>query len=246
MCGVKNINEYSVNQLELDGLKDLKRGVFAKNEITKGSDFTQDDVFFAMPKVDNQMTSEEFSKHNLSFTATDYYNSLEAINYFEIKEKDIKGKIASFLHTVKSQLNQAKIVINKDSNIELSHHYGIEKIDEYGAVIIDCINEEYCKKIIVLIPNQIHPEHFHIKKKESFQILHGDLYLEIDSVENKYKAGDIITVQKNQKHSFRTEGGVVFEEVSTTHYKNDSFYSDDDITNLTKRKTNLKDWWLQF
>jgi len=246
ICGVKSIKEHTIDQKELDGLKDLKRGVFAKKSIANKSIFSNADVFFAMPKEDDQMTSEEFSKHHLDFISKKDYKDFDAIKEYEIKEKDIKGKIASVIHTVKSQLSQAKIVVNKNSNIELSHHYGIERIDEYGAVLIDCINEEYCKKIIVLIPNQTHPEHYHIKKKESFQILYGELYLEIDGVENRYIAGDIVTVDKKQKHAFRTLDGVVFEEVSTTHYQNDSVYSDESINNVEKRKTNLKDWWLKF
>ena len=246
MCGIKSIKEHKIDEKELNGLKDLKRGVFAKKMIRKDNLFSSDDVFFAMPKEDNQMTSEEFSKHNLSFISAKDYQELDAIKEFEIKEQDIKGKISTIIHTVKSQLNQAKIVINKNSNIELSHHYGAENIDKYGAVLIDCINEEYCKKIIVLTPNQTHPEHYHIKKKESFQILYGELYLNINGIENRYVAGDIVTVDKKQKHSFRTVDGVVFEEVSTTHYENDSIYSDEKINKVKKRKTNLKDWWLKF
>jgi sialic acid synthase SpsE/quercetin dioxygenase-like cupin family protein len=246
VCGVKSAKEHTIEQLELDGLKDLKRGVFAKNGIKKDDMFNDKNVFFAMPKEDEQMTSEEFSKHHLDFIAKEAYEALDAINSFEVKTKDIKAKIASLIHTVKSQLNQAKIVVNKDSNIELSHHYGIEQIEDFGAVLIDCINEEYCKKIIVLIPNQTHPEHLHIRKKESFQVLDGELYLSINGVENRYKAGDIVTIPENKKHSFRTVNGVVFEEVSTTHYKDDSLYSDAEINRLKKRKTNLKDWWLKF
>jgi hypothetical protein len=38
------------------------------------------------------------------------------------------------------------------------------------------------------------------------------------------------------KHSFSTKNGVVFEEISTTHFKDDSHYSDPEISNNDDRK----------
>ena len=54
-------------------------------------------------------------------------------------------------------------------------------------------------------------------------------------------------VERGQKHSFSSENGAVFEEVSTTHYKNDSFYEDPAITANKNRKTELTLWtdWLK-
>ena len=49
--------------------------------------------------------------------------------------------------------------------MELSHHYGLEKMTKYGACIITVINNSlYCKKLIALLPNQKHPKHKHFKK----------------------------------------------------------------------------------
>lgn len=244
MCGEKDIKNYKISDEELNGLKDLKRGVFTKKTLTKDNTFNINDVFFAMPKEDDQMTSEEFSKHNLEFIVEQDYDKLEAIKKYKTTKKDIKSKISSVIHTVKSQLNQAKIIVNKSSNIELSHHYGVEYLEQYGAVLIDCINKEYCKKIIVLIPNQKHPEHFHKRKIETFQVLWGNLLLSINGVENTYAPGDIITINKGEKHLFSTINGVIFEEISTTHYADDSYYTDNNIMSNNNRKTNLKDWWL--
>ena len=51
----------------------------------------------------------------------------------------------------------------------MSHHYGIEKYEEWGAAILNCINREYCKKLIVLLPGQNHPFHHPVKKEETFK-----------------------------------------------------------------------------
>ena len=47
-------------------------------------------------------------------------------------------------------------------------------------IIINCINRTYCKKLIILLPGQKHPSHFHPRKEETFQVLSGLLDVYID------------------------------------------------------------------
>ena len=119
---------------------------------------------------------------------------------------------------------------------------------EFGCLIITCFNYEYAKKLILLLPRQKHPYHFHKKKEETFQILHGDLKAEIDGNPINLKNGDICTVKVNHWHKFQTSNGVIFEEISTKHFNDDSFYKDNKIANLerSKRKTLLKNWEIFF
>jgi D-lyxose ketol-isomerase len=63
--------------------------------------------------------------------------------------------------------------LNAEAEIELSHHYGIERFREFGAILITCYNNEYAKKILIQLPRQKHPYHFHKEKKETFQLLWG-------------------------------------------------------------------------
>ena len=243
---------YTPQKDEINGLLDLKRGVYAKKTIEKDSEFDKNEVFYAMPVSEGQMTSEDFSVHNLKFTSLDSYNKNDPIVNYKIEESAVRDiAISNLLHKIKGLLTQARIVVNDESNIELSHHYGVENILNTGAVLIDCINKEYCKKILVMVANQVHPEHYHIKKKESFQVLWGDLELTKDSVKMQLYPGDIVTIDKMVKHSFSTKNGVVFEEISTTAYSNDSVYTDEKIRNNTNRKTSLnnrntalRDYWM--
>ncbi len=243
-CGKNRLSDYDVNPKELKELVGLKRGAFAKREIKKGESFTLEDVFFAMPNSEGQLTAESFSKHNLIFIAKKEYKKNAAITEYSIEDVDPRSKIAFVIHTMNSQLNQAGIVLNPDSDVELSHHYGVEKIEEVGAVLITCINREYAKKLVVQIPGQTHPEHRHELKEETFQVLWGTVHIKVNGVEKLYKPGDIVTIKQNDMHSFRTDNGVIFEEVSTTHRVTDSFYEDPEIDKNKKRKTNLKDWWM--
>jgi D-lyxose ketol-isomerase len=56
--------------------------------------------------------------------------------------------------------------------------------------------------------------------------------------------GETILILPGVWHSFWTDTGVVFEEVSTTHYNNDSFYADKRINKLqrSERKTMVDHW----
>ena len=56
--------------------------------------------------------------------------------------------------------------------------------------------------------------------------------------------GDIQTVLRGEKHSFTSAKGAIFEEVSTTHVKNDSYYEDQKIRGLDpiERKTIMRRW----
>ena len=108
-------------------------------------------------------------------------------------------------------------------------------------MIIDVINREYCKKLIVQLPRQKHPYHHHKLKEETFHVLYGSMEVEVDGNSHALKEGDLFLVEKNKWHTFSSMNGVLFEEISTTHHKNDSFYEDPQINAMTldQRKTEL-------
>jgi quercetin dioxygenase-like cupin family protein len=141
-------------------------------------------------------------------------------------------------------LAEGKIALNSEFEIEYSHHYGIRKFPEYGAVIINVINREYCKKVLVQLPGQKHPAHFHKLKEETFQVLHGELRIVVDGRERVLHPGDTCLVLPGVWHSFWTPTGCVIEEVSTTHFNNDSVYKDPAINKLERhqRKTKVNHW----
>ena len=128
--------------------------------------------------------------------------------------------------------------------MEYSHHYGIAKFREVGAVLIDCVNRQYCKKIIVQLPGQYHPSHFHSLKEETFQVLHGVVEMEVDGHRQTLKPGETMLVQPGVWHSFWTDTGAIVEEISTTHHNNDSTYKDRAINRRTRaeRKTIVDHW----
>lgn len=209
---------------ERDALFLLKRGVFAGKSIKKGQLIKPDDVFFAFPIADGQLTSGEFGKVRARYTASKNYRANEAV--FETWEPDTYHMIRQIIHKAKGLLEENKIVIGDNYELELSHHYGIDQFDNFGSILINIVNREYCKKIIIVFPGQHHPEQKHMKKEETFHLLNGELIIYINGIERIMKKGDIQVIERGVLHSFYTNSGAIFEEISTSHYVDDSFYTD--------------------
>lgn len=239
ICATKKEQDKYISQEEVDSLNSLMRGVYLKHNVKEGDVLTQEDVFFAMPCHDKQMTSGDF--YDGVVVSKDYK---ENDGLYEKKQVAGTRLARSVIHDAKGLLFEAGIALGDNFEVELSHHYGMEHFRHIGAVIINVINREYCKKLIIVLPGQKHPEHMHKVKEETFQVLYGDLNISINGKKERLKAGDIKTVMRGDKHAFSSENGAVFEEVSTTHIKNDSYYFDGKIKSLDpmERKTYLKKW----
>ncbi len=227
---------------EIASLRSLMRGVFAKKEIKKGQKITRDKVFFAMPLHEGQLVSGDW--FNGAKADKDYQPNTPISEMVANTKLPPEETIYRIMLQVKGMLSQARIQIGKESSVELSHHYGLERFREFGAIIIDVINRQYCKKLIIQLPRQKHPYHFHKVKEETFQLLHGDLEVELEGKRIKPQPGDTILVEPGTWHKFHTLDGAIFEEVSTTHFNNDSFYEDERIARLPReaRKTVIPNW----
>lgn len=231
------------NGQEIDAIDGLKRGIFIKNEVEVGQELTRGDVYFAMPYEDGQMSSGEWKagitvKAALLPNAPVRYDDVDAPATSEVQV------LKSAVHEVKALLNFAGVQLGSEFEVEYSHHYGIKNFLKTGTVIIGCINREYCKKILVQLPGQHHPAHYHKRKEETFQVLSGELYTELDGRVKVLHPGDTQLVMPGVWHRFWTETGCVFEEVSTTHFNNDSVYQDPEIEKLerSERKTIVDHW----
>ncbi len=240
-CG--DYNRPAPSKEELESLESLMRGVYAKEPIARGEVIDRNKVFFAMPLQTGGVSSGEW-KEGLVADRDYGVNLPMQKNVLENKPISKREIIYPVIHEVKGMLNMARIPLGYDFSVELSHHYGMENFRAVGALLIDCINREYCKKIIVQLPNQRHPSHYHKKKEETFQMLYGILEVDIEGRHRTLYPGDTLVVPRGVWHSFWTPSGAIFEEVSTTHLNDDSFYEDKDINKLARedRKTKLTNW----
>ncbi len=238
MCGIENERLKRTEKEEQD-LRALQRGAFAKNKIIKGEFISPEKVYYAIPGTDDQVLANDMSKYK-EMVALEDIEPDSAVLFSEVEVTDVRKTVENIYKDVSQMLNTAGIVLADDSTFELSHHYGLGRFYEIGTTIIECINREYCKKIIIMLPGQKNPVHKHIKKEETFQVLYGDIEINLDGNIKECHAGDIVTVEREVPHSFSSKNGGIFEEVSSTHYADDSYYEDPIIVKNTRRKTKVK------
>ncbi|HEX8948290.1 MAG TPA: N-acetylneuraminate synthase family protein [Dissulfurispiraceae bacterium] len=240
MCGVAQQRSVPTKK-ELSDLRQFKRGVFARRMITKGEKIDSGNTFFAFPNTAGQVLANDMSKYLDMFAERDLEKNASVL-VDDISTVDKREKVYAVVQRVKEMLRSANIVVPGRASLEISHHYGIERFHETGCTIVTVVNREYCKKLIILFPGQRHPEQYHKMKEETFVVLHGDLKLALDNEERYCKAGDIVTVHRGVKHPFMSEKGAIIEEISSTHYKDDSYYTDPAIHANKDRKTVLSYW----
>ena len=241
MCGPAERPE--ADPRERDALSSLQRGVYARKAIKKGAKLERGLVYFAMPILEGQLPSGQWSAEAVADAKVDADGAvmLDAVTLpVPPKETSIKHSI----HQVKALLNEAGVRLGSEFGVEYSHHEGIENFEQVGAVLIDCVNRSYCKKIVVQLPGQNHPLHFHKIKEETFQVLWGTLEIEVDGHRKQLNPGDTCLVQPGVWHRFWSHTGCVFEEISTRAIKGDSVYADKRINamELSERKTVVDHW----
>lgn len=84
--------------------------------------------------------------------------------------------------------------------------------------------EKYCGKILTLNPGFICSYHYHKNKDETFYVLKGKVYLELDSQKIILNKGESIRIMPGQKHRFASlEKVSKMIEISTHHEESDSY-----------------------
>ena len=240
ICGIGH-TRLPTNAAETASLRGLRRGVFVRHDVASGDVLCADDVYFAFPPEEGQWTASDWSKYS-TFTTTSSISKNSALSQSNTSMTDVRAWASQATGQVKALLDKSRITVPSGVDLELSHHYGIDRFQEVGLTMITIVNRAYCKKLLVSLPGQAHPEQYHNQKEETFHILYGDVDITLDGVTKTCHTGDVIHVEPGMRHAFVSQTGSVIEEISSTHYKNDSFYTDDAINRNTHRKTLLTYW----
>nr|WP_320132874.1 N-acetylneuraminate synthase family protein [uncultured Holophaga sp.] len=229
---------YAASQAELESLHALRRGVFVTEPVEAGQPIDPAKVLLAIPTVPGQLTANDLSKY-AEFIAQEPIPALGPVMGAAVKRMDNRERVYAIVLQVRELLKASHTVVGNQAEVEISHHYGLERFEQFGATIINLVNRAYCKKLIVMLPGQRHPEQFHKEKEETFHILHGSVDMILDDECRTLKAGDILTVERGVRHDFSSAEGSVIEEISSTHIKSDSYYTDESILRNPNRKTHL-------
>ena len=153
-----------------------------------------------------------------------------------------REKILDIVKKVRKLLIESNVVIPGTAELEISHHYGLEKFHEFGLTMLTVVNRDYCKKLLVSLPGQKHPEQYHKQKEETFHVLYGTVEIELNGKIQACHPGDVVTIEPETRHAFVSYDGALIEEISSTHFVNDSFYTDESISLNENRKTILTHW----
>lgn len=230
---------------ERETLNDLKRGIYAKRKIQEGEEILQSNVYFAFPLLwqQNQFHAGMMESDLIATREIDADEIIGSDNasYNPKKDNEI---VKSVILQARGLLANAGVEINPEAHIELSHHYGLERFREFGTILITCYNDEYAKKLVVQLPRQKHPYHFHREKQETFQLLWGDMELTVNGNDYLLKPGELVTVKRGEWHKFHSLHGAVVEEISSRAIPGDSHYEDETIAKLKleERKTHVANW----
>jgi sialic acid synthase SpsE/quercetin dioxygenase-like cupin family protein len=240
MCGVAGAR-YTPGEAEVSSLLGLRRGVFARKPIAAGRRIAPADLFLAIPTQPGQVTANDMSKY-AEFFAEQPIGENAPVLASAVRSVNNRRKIYDIIQAVKQVLKDSRLAVPSQVDMEISHHYGIDRFAEFGITMLQVVNREYCKKLLVLLPRQVHPEQYHQVKEETFHILYGDVYITLNGQETLYRSGDVVTAERGVRHAMRSETGVVIEEISTTHMVQDSFYTDPAIVANPSRKTLVTHW----
>ena len=241
---------YGTSSNQKETLKSLKRGVYLKHSKRAGESIGYDDIYFALPVLPGQsdasMVDDEWGwvKRKDNIVGKILLDDIKPddplmLNY--LNESSAQNESLNLIrNSTLSLLKESGVTVTKKDNVEVSCHYGLENFFKTGAVIIDKINREFCKKIIVMTQNQAHPVHHHLKKEEAFELLYGDCTLNLNGRDIELKKGVPLLIPRRVNHSFKTKDGCVIEEVSTTHHRGDSVYKDPTINLLELQDRKIK------
>jgi len=240
MLGGMNLR-YPAPAGEAQALRDLARGAFVKNQVAPGETVSPENVFYAMPNVAGQLVAQDFSKY-AQYVAIEGIPAGGAIMQTMVTRSDARQTVLGIVRDVKALIKKSKVQVPGQCDLEISHHYGIDRFRECGLTAITVINRDYCKRLMVVLPGQKHPEQWHNQKDETYHILYGDVTVDLDGKQTAHTANDIVTIPHGLRHSFWTQHGTVIEEVSSSYLKADSWYTDQSIMNNPNRKTFVTHW----
>jgi sialic acid synthase SpsE/mannose-6-phosphate isomerase-like protein (cupin superfamily) len=222
---------------EVSALRGLKRGVFSKDNLSS-VEVSEKNIYFSIPTIDNQLLANDISIFNDINLIKDVKKDSPLL-LDNLKIINLRNEVENIRDIVSENLKKYNVTVPKNVDLEISHHYGIENFYKFGTCMLTLVNKDYCKKILYQFPGQENPEHFHKLKEETFILLAGDLEVSLNGIQNTLSKGDMLTVEVLQKHSFFSNNGAIFEEISTEHHTDDSFYTDEKINMNKDRKSKI-------
>jgi sialic acid synthase SpsE/quercetin dioxygenase-like cupin family protein len=240
MAGVEG-ERHHFSGVETKTLGELRRAVFARRELAAGHVLKPGDYFVSIPGIQDQLVANDLSKYT-EFRLTRGVAANAPVMRADVVATDTRSVVHGIVRDVKALLKQSNAVVPAQLELELSHHYGLERFRQFGSTTVTVVNREYCKRVILMLPGQSHPEQWHKLKDETYHLLYGEIELVLDGEKRRCVKNDVVVIPRGTKHAFFSEKGAVIEEISSIYSADDSFYSDTAIGQNGSRKTYVTNW----
>ena len=221
----ESLNDKPSSEAEQDSLRKLRRGAFAARSIKPGEIVGTKDVMFQIPAQQDQWVANNFGKYKRVIAAHGIEKG-EQINATYLDWTESRCKIQEIADKVQAVLLLSGAVVPRPTKLVLSHHYGLDRFEQVGCGQVECVVEgQYAKKLLIVLSGQRHPEHWHAKKTETFNVLYGTLEVS-GTIGKLLTVGQQMTLSPEMRHGFYSPKGCVFEEISTACEPDDSFYTE--------------------
>lgn len=232
MCSISEIEK--VNSEQKNSLIHLKRGVFYNPEANRN-------IFFAIPKKEGQLDVSDVDHDFVCKDKLVLNSALIKDSHGIGQDLTLNSVAEKLLFRVNELLNAKNVRLPGEFELELSHHYGIENFDKTGVIILNILNKSYCKKYLVFLGGQNHPEHYH-EREESLKLISGRVDISIEGKLDEMVVDNYYHVPSNKKHHFVSHEDSILEEISTFDHGKGSIYTDQSITErgIESRKTKFK------
>lgn len=218
------------------------RGTFVTRDVSAGEIISKCDLRYAFPAKVGQYLANDTSKY-AEFKATRNIVAGSPLMEGEVSVENNRDRILAIVKRAKSIVDSLGLIIPEDVRMEISHHHDISTFHHFGLCALTILNNaQYCKKYLIMHSGQAHPEQWHRKKRETFIVLKGTVNLRVNGELFLLEVGDIHTIEPGQRHSFSVTNDTIIEEISTAHYANDSFYTNEVINRNKHRKTEVLYW----
>ena len=130
ICGVREgRSPFTAN--ELASLRSLRRGVFARRLVGRAEKIAHSDVFLAFPAADDQVTANDLSKYTEFYSDCDLEPN-QPLLWPRTRVVDHRDRVYKILRKVNKLLKQGKVAVPRKLDFEISHHYGVERFEEFG------------------------------------------------------------------------------------------------------------------
>lgn len=153
MCGVQGKRK-DFTQKEIYDLDILHRGAYAARDLNIGEKLDENSYYLAMPNIDGQIVARDLSKYTEFYAQKDYKKG-EALMRDEFSIKELRKQVKTIVAKLDEILKISKVALPPYVDLEISYHYGIEKFDESGAVLVKVINREVQQNLAHHVPGAI-------------------------------------------------------------------------------------------